>query len=72
MTNLLPHDQFVGLCVLDFINDLFTASSKETFSRVDVLIVLNQVKNDPEFFDPQVVELYEEGTSHIGEDEEVL
>lgn len=47
-------EQFQVLNALDYLFDLFTAAEQETFSRVDILIVLNLVKNDPELFDPAV------------------
>jgi hypothetical protein len=49
-----PIEQFQVLNALDYLSDLFTGSAKETFTKVEVLIVLNMVKNDPELFDPAV------------------
>jgi hypothetical protein len=49
------HRQYAALCLLEFISDLFTAAGKETFSRDEILALLNCFKNDAELFDPQVV-----------------
>lgn len=46
--------------VLDYLQDLFTAANKETFSRVEILVVLNAVKHDPEIFDFQTVIAWDE------------
>lgn len=48
-------EQFQVLNALDYLSDLFTAAKKETFTRVEILIVLNLMKNDPELFDPAVL-----------------
>lgn len=50
-----PQEQFQALNVLDYLSDLFTCAGKETFTRVDVLIILDHVRADPEIFDPEVV-----------------
>ncbi len=57
--NISPSMQYYALCVLGFIEDCFTTSPKETFSREKVLLVLNRVKNDPSFFDAEAVVLYD-------------
>ena len=33
--------------LIEYVEDLFTASTRESFTKVDVLVVLNAVKNDP-------------------------
>lgn len=43
-----------ALAILDYLSDLFTGS-KLTFSREEVLMILNIVKNDPELFRPDDV-----------------
>ena len=40
---------------LDYLTDLFTASSKDVFTKTDVLILLNLVRNDPELVSPEAV-----------------
>ena len=56
MTSPLTHDeQFQALNLLDYISDLFTMSPKQTFTQVEILIVLNHVKNDTDIFDPLVL-----------------
>ena len=50
-----PIEQFQVLNMLDYLSDLFTAAKKETFTQVDILIMLNHVKNDSELFDPAVL-----------------
>ncbi len=48
-------EQFAALNVLDYLSDLFTAAGKDSFTRENILVVLNAVKSDPELFDPDVV-----------------
>ena len=48
-------EQFQALNVLDYLSDLFTAAKKETFTRVEILILLDNIKNDPDLFDPAVL-----------------
>jgi len=36
---------------MEYISDLFTTSPKDSFSKADVLVVLNLVRNDPEIID---------------------
>ena len=47
-------EQFQALNVLDCLSGLFTAAKKETFTRVEILVLLDQIKNDPDLFDPTV------------------
>jgi hypothetical protein len=62
----LPQDdQFAGLIFLDYVSDLFTVAAKETFTRSEILIVLNNIKCDPDLFDPDVVVAYEQETEAI-------
>jgi hypothetical protein len=35
-------------CLIEYVEDLLTASPKESFSKVEMLILLNAVKNDRE------------------------
>ena len=62
---LSTDDQFAGLIFLDYISDLFTVAGKEQFTRAEILIVLNNVKCDPDLFDPDVVVAYEQETKAI-------
>ena len=55
MTTFTETEQFQVLNMLDYLSDLFTAAKKESFTRVEILVVLNHVKNDPELFDPAVL-----------------
>ena len=57
-----PQEQFQVLNMLDYLSDLFTAAEKETFSRLDILIVLNATRNDPDFIDPAVLVAQQEAT----------
>jgi hypothetical protein len=50
-----PEEAFQCLNLLDYLLDLFTGAGKETFTRVEILSVLNHCKNDPELFDPDAV-----------------
>jgi hypothetical protein len=48
-------EQFTALSVLDTLSDLFTAATRESFTRDEILIVLNSLTDDPDIFDPDVV-----------------
>jgi hypothetical protein len=51
---MTDREQFQALNVLDYLSDLFTAAKKETFTRVEILVLLDNTKNDPDLFDPAV------------------
>jgi hypothetical protein len=51
--------QFAAQVVLDYLSDMFTETPRETFSREEVLVVLNGVRTDTDLFDPAVVVAYE-------------
>lgn len=52
---MTPHEQFQALNVLELLSDLFSAGDKGVFTREEVLIVIDSVRNDPDFFDPDVL-----------------
>lgn len=52
---LTDDEQFQALNVIEYLMDLFTAAGKENFTRTEILVVLNAVRNDPEIFDPAVL-----------------
>lgn len=52
---LTQDEQFQALNMLDHLSDVFTAAGKETFSRAEVLIIIDNTRSNPEFFDPDVV-----------------
>jgi hypothetical protein len=47
-------EQAAAYGVLAYVSDLVTASPRESFSRVDVLVLLNCVQNDRLLFEPEV------------------
>ena len=53
------HEQFAGLCVIGYLEALLTASPKQSFSRDELLILLNDVKTDPDLFALEVVIAYQ-------------
>ena len=59
------HAQFQCLNLMDYLSDLFTAAGKDNFTRSEILVVLNAVRNDPEMFDPDVVIAQEIATAEI-------
>ena len=63
MTIMNADEQFAALNVLDYLTDLFTAAGKDSFTRENILVVLNAVKNDPELFDPDIVVAQEIATA---------
>jgi hypothetical protein len=50
-----PTEQFQALNILEVLSDLFSAATTRTFIRGEVLIVLDAIRSDPEFFDPDIV-----------------
>ena len=50
-----PTEQFQVLNVLDYLSDLFTASTKKSFTPTEILIILDHVRSDRELFDPEVL-----------------
>ncbi len=38
----------IAHCLIEYVEDLLTASPKESFSKVEMLVLLNAVKNDRE------------------------
>ncbi len=62
---LTPSEQFDCLMILDFLSDLFTATKQETFSRAEILVLLNNVRSDPRLIDPLVAEAYALTTEEI-------
>jgi len=61
-------EQFQCMNLIEYLLDLFAAANKETFSRDEILIVLNRVSSDPDFFDPEVQLAHAEATAGIGDE----
>ena len=55
MSVMTRQGQIGALGVLDLVSDLFASSPKKGFSREEVLIVLNEVRNNPAIFDRSIV-----------------
>lgn len=36
----------IAQCLMEYVEDLLTASPKESFTKVEMLVLLNAVKND--------------------------
>ena len=36
----------IAQCMIEYVEDLLTASPKESFTKVEMLVLLNAVKND--------------------------
>lgn len=47
--------QLAQQAILRYLLDLFTSAGRESFSREDVLVILNLCKNDPEIFDEEAI-----------------
>jgi uncharacterized protein YllA (UPF0747 family) len=60
-----PVEQFQALNLMDYLSDLFTVAQKETFTRVEILVLLDHIKNDPELFDPAVLIAQQTATAEI-------
>jgi hypothetical protein len=68
-TQLEPHDQFVGLAMLGYVEDLLTVSPKESWSKDELLVLLNTIKSDEEMFAPEAMIAYDTLSAEV-EDEE--
>ena len=62
---LTPDEQFQALNLLDYLSDLFTASPNESFTRVQILIVLDCLRSDPDFFDRDILLAQQTATAEI-------
>lgn len=40
--------KLIAQCLMEYVEDLLTASPKESFTKVEMLVLLNAVKNDRE------------------------
>ena len=54
-----------ALLILDYLQELFLASGRDTFTKEQVMVALNCVKNDPEVIAPEAVVAYELATEEI-------
>ena len=52
---LTVDEQFQALNLLDYLSDLFTGTLKPSFTPTEILIILNYLREDPDFFDPEVL-----------------
>ena len=66
MSALTPQEQFQALNVLELLSDLFTAAQKNQFTREDILVIINCVRNDDEIFDPDIVIAQQIATAQQG------
>ena len=48
-------EQFQVLNMLDYLSDLFTGTPKPSFTPTEILIILDHVREDTDFFDPAVL-----------------
>jgi hypothetical protein len=54
-----------ALSLIEFLSDLFTATGKETFTRGEILFLLNSARDNPELIDPLAVVAYQMATEGI-------
>ena len=52
---MTPDEQFQVLNVLDYLSDLFAGTPKPSFTPTEILIILDHLRTDPDFFDPAVL-----------------
>jgi hypothetical protein len=63
-------EQMAALTILEFLSDLVTASPREQFSRDEVLVLLNCVKNEPDFFDPDLLAAFDQACTEASANEQ--
>lgn len=68
MALLDESEQITALTVLEYLSDLFTLAGKAVFSREEVLVILDCIKNDPELFDAHVLERWAEASAEVDAD----
>jgi hypothetical protein len=66
---MTPDQQYGGLCVLEYVLDLFTASPKQSFTPEEIVRILDKVRSDPEVFDLDVQIAYAVATEGIDHQE---
>ena len=54
-----------ALLILDYLQELFLASGRDSFTKEQVMVALNLVKNDPEVIAPEAVIAYELATEEV-------
>lgn len=54
-----PENQLAGLMVLGYLEELLSASPRESYTKPEMLVILNLLKNDQSVFAPEVLEQYE-------------
>ncbi len=65
-SQLTTDDQFAGLTILEYLSGLFTGAGTDTFTRDQVLVIIDCVRSDPELFDPEVVIAHEQTVPEEG------
>jgi hypothetical protein len=55
LSPITPNEQFQALNILEVLSDLFSAAGEKTFTCGEVLVVIDAIRSDPAFFDPDVV-----------------
>ena len=63
---MTPNEQFQVLNLLDYLDDLFSASPKETFTREEMLTVIRAIHYDQDFFAPEIIVLHSKATERAG------
>jgi len=63
--DMTPNEQAVALATLRYVADLITVSPKKTYTREELLVLLNLIENDRDLFDPAVVARMDEIESEI-------
>ena len=54
-----PDLQIGAAAIVMYLRDLFTVSSKEAFTRDEIMVILNMVQNDRDIFSADLVTLFE-------------
>lgn len=61
-------EQYTALCVLGFLEDIFTVSPRDSFKKEDVLVIFNNIKTHEDLFEQSVVEFYDMADTIIAEE----
>lgn len=58
--NFSEDAQLGGLITLKYLQDLLTVANKDIFTREELLVLINVMCNDKEFFDVNLLDMLEE------------
>jgi hypothetical protein len=62
---ITPREQFHALNVLDYLEDIFTGSPAQSFTKEAIFLILADVRTQPELFDFEVLVAYAAAIANV-------